>query len=207
MSSYLWDSTLVRGAGFRRGFHGDTIPDALRSSPRRGTRTTMPRSMLSCAVLVIVVLLTLWVAEVRPRMEERAVVGPAGVVPFYAALGDHGLLLFNLLQLTALDVLVFLLARRAASDAVAFAVALWFALGSLLRPVALNVAPDVLSTLVVLGAVLALLSRHTVLAGALLGVSVWAKWTNLFFLGPALVYALFLGRRAAMQLAAAAVPP
>jgi hypothetical protein len=229
------------------------------------------RTTLACAALVVVVLVTLCVAEVWPRMELRDVAGPSGVVhlpswlpgdcpfyraattallhgrldlrgdplfgvlpapgqvalgthgewypkhplllsalavPFYAALGDRGLLLFNLLQVTALDVLILLLARRAASDGIALAVALWFALGSLLRLVALNVSPDVLSTLVVLGAVLALLSRRAVLAGALLGLSVWAKWTNLFFLGPALVYGAFaLGPRAALRMVAGAGPP
>jgi hypothetical protein len=128
-------------------------------------------------------------------------------LPAYVLGGDPGLLVFNLLQLLALDCLLLLAARRVAEEAVALAVALLFALGTLLRPVALNFSPDVFSTLLVLGGALALLSRRTGLAGALLGASVAARWTNLVFLPVALACAAALqGPRAALRLGLGASP-
>jgi hypothetical protein len=56
-----------------------------------------------------------------------------------------------------------------------------------LRSAAYNFAPDVLSTLLVAGGVVALLHGRSVTAGALLGLSLWAKWTNLVFFPVALV--------------------
>lgn len=133
---------------------------------------------------------------------------PVVALPFYAALGDDGLLVFNLLQVVGLDALLLLLARRATSEPIALAIALWFAFGSLLRPAAFNFSPDVLSTLVALGGVLLLLSARSGWAGALLGLSVWAKWTNLFLLPPAALYALLaLSPRAALRFTLAALPP
>ncbi|MGZ6071018.1 MAG: hypothetical protein ACXWK8_07355 [Myxococcaceae bacterium] len=128
-------------------------------------------------------------------------------LPFYALLGDAGLLGFNLLQLLALDCLLLLAARQVASETVAFGVALLFALGTLLRPVALNFSPDVFSTLLVMGGALALLSSRPALGGALLGAAVGAKWTNLSFvpLGLALCWAS-LGRRASVRFLVAAAP-
>jgi hypothetical protein len=129
-------------------------------------------------------------------------------VPFYAAAGDPGLLLFNLVQLLALDALVFLAARRFTGDLLALAIALWFAFGSLLRPAAYNFSPDVLSSLVVLGAVLVLLARRPAVSGFLFGLAVVAKWTNLVFLPIGAVYALLvLGLPAAVRFAAASAPP
>jgi len=132
---------------------------------------------------------------------------PVLALPFYAAAGDAGLLAFNLAQLVALNALIFLAARRFTSDASALALCLWFAFGSLLRPVAYNFAPDVLSTLVVFAGYLALVSRRPALAGVLLGLAVWSKWTNLLFLPVAGVYALLaLDLRSALRLSLAATP-
>ena len=132
---------------------------------------------------------------------------PVAALPFYAAAGDPGLLLFNLVQLVGLDALIFLAARRFTGDLAALAIALWFAFGSLLRPAAYNFAPDVLSSLVVLGGYLALTSRRPMLAGLLFGLSVAAKWTNLLFLPVAAAYALVaLGRRPALLFATACAP-
>jgi hypothetical protein len=133
---------------------------------------------------------------------------PIVALPFYAAFGDRGLLAFNLTQVVALDVLVFLLARRFAGDGLALAIALWFAFGSLLGPAAYNFSPDVLSTLIVVVGALALLEKRVALAGFLLGLSVAAKWTNLVFLPIAGVHALATGgARSAARFALAAAPP
>ena len=128
-------------------------------------------------------------------------------LPFYAALGDQGLLAFNVLQVALLDVLVFLLARRFTSDGVALAVAVWFAFGSFLRPVAYNFSPDVFSSLLVVSGYLALVSRRFGAAGALFGIAIAAKWTNLAFLPIAGIYAIATGGiRPGIRFALAATP-
>jgi hypothetical protein len=103
-------------------------------------------------------------------------------LPFYVVAGDPGLLAFNLAQLCALVVVMWLGARRYAPDWIALPLLLWFAFGTMLRAAAYNFAPDVLSTLLVTGAVVALLAGRSVTGGILLGLSLWAKWTNAVFL-------------------------
>jgi len=129
-------------------------------------------------------------------------------LPFYAVAGDAGLLAFNLAQLCALVLVMWIGARRYAPDWVAFALMLWFAFGTLLRPVAYNFAPDVLSTLLVAGGIVALLHGRSLTAGVLLGLSLWAKWTNLVFL-PVAVVVLALRRewRPLLRFGAAAAVP
>ena len=125
----------------------------------------------------------------------------------FAALGDRGLLLFNVLQLLALDALIFLLARRFAAEGPALATALAFAMGTLLRPVAANFSPDVLSTLVVALGTLLLFQRRPLLGGALFGLAVAAKWTNLGLLAVAAVWvALAQGAVPLERFAAGAAP-
>jgi hypothetical protein len=129
-------------------------------------------------------------------------------LPFYAVAGDTGLLAFNLVQLCALVLVMWIGARRYAPDLIAFALILWFAFGTLLRPAAYNFAPDVLSTLLVAGGVVALLYRHAVAGGVLLGLAVWAKWTNGIFL-PVAAAAIAARRdwRALWRFGAAAAVP
>ena len=129
-------------------------------------------------------------------------------LPFYALAGDTGLLAFNLLQLGALVLVMWVGARRYAPDVAAFGLLLWFAFGTMLRPAAYNFAPDVLSSLLVVGGIVALLYARSGLAGALLGLSVWAKWTNGIFL-PVGLAALALQRdwKTVSRLAGAAVLP
>ena len=80
-------------------------------------------------------------------------------LPFYVVAGDAGLLAFNLAQLGALVLVMSIGARRYAPGWVAFALIVWFAFGTLLRSAAYNFAPDVLSTLLVAGGVVALAPR------------------------------------------------
>jgi hypothetical protein len=133
---------------------------------------------------------------------------PALALPFYAAAGDRGLLAFNLAQLCALLLVMWLGARRYAPDGIAFALMLWFAFGTMLRPAAYNFAPDVLSTLLVAGAIVALLYERGVAAGVLLGLSLWAKWTNaVFFPVAALTLAVRRDWRALLRFGAGAAAP
>ena len=128
-------------------------------------------------------------------------------LPFYAAFGDQGLLLFNLLQLGALAVLVFALAHRYAGEALSFGVALAYAFGTLLRGAAYNFSPDVFSTLLVTAAVLALLQKRAGVGGLLFGLAVVAKWTNLAFLPVAGIWVLLsMGLRPALRFSLLAAP-
>lgn len=133
---------------------------------------------------------------------------PLLAVPFQAAAGDAGLLGFNLLELLALDLLMFALALRVASPGIALGLSLLYALATLLRPVALNFSPDVLAALLPAAGYLALVSRRPGLAGLLFGLAVCAKWTNLALLAPAAIYAVaVLGAASAARFALAAAPP
>jgi hypothetical protein len=109
--------------------------------------------------------------------------------PAYAMAGDAGLLVFNVAQLVALGIVLWALARRCASDVAALAATLLFMFGTLLRPAAYNFSPDVLSTLVFTGGLLALLARSAAVAGLLLGLSVWAKLSNVLLVGVCAVHA------------------
>jgi hypothetical protein len=132
---------------------------------------------------------------------------PVAALPFYAAGGDEGLLAFNVVQVALLDVFIFFLARRFTSDPIALGVALWFAFGSFLRPVAYNFSPDVLSTLVIVAGYLALVAGRFGLSGLLFGLAVTAKWTNLVFLPIAALFAMgTAGLRPALRFALAAAP-
>lgn len=111
-------------------------------------------------------------------------------LPFYAAAGDLGLLGFNLLQLTALLVVAFHLLRRVASERVALGMTFWLALGTQLLPGAYNFSPDILSTLLVVGGYLALVSRKAAIAGALLGLACCARWSNVILLPMASLFVL-----------------
>jgi hypothetical protein len=129
-------------------------------------------------------------------------------LPFYVVAGDIGLLAFNLAQLAGLVLVMWIGARRYASNEVAAVLVLWYAFGTLLRPAAYNFAPDVLSTLLVVGGIVALLYGRAAMAGVLLGLSLWAKWTNLVF-APIGLASLALRRdwRALARYGAGAIPP
>jgi hypothetical protein len=129
-------------------------------------------------------------------------------LPFYVAAGDFGLLAFNLAQLAALVLVIWIGARRYTSNEAAFALALWYAFGTMLRPAAYNFAPDVLSTLLVAGGIVVLLYARPGMAGLLLGLSLWAKWTNAVFL-PVVVAAVAVRRdwRSLARLCAGAAAP
>ena len=113
--------------------------------------------------------------------------------PFYWLAGDAGLIAFNLLQLTALAACLWFGARRYASEEISIAVVLWFAFGTMLRPVAYNFSPDVFSTLLVMLGFLAMLSRLPALSGVLLGLALSAKLPNLAFF-PVVLLALSVRR-------------
>lgn len=109
---------------------------------------------------------------------KHTLVLPALAVPFLALLGDPGLLVLNVLLLVALCVVLFRLCVRAAGVPAALVVTVWFASGTLLRPLAYNFSPDVLSTLLVLLDVELWLAGWPMLSGAAMGMAVVTKWSN-----------------------------
>jgi hypothetical protein len=113
---------------------------------------------------------------------KHTILMPIAALPFYAVARDRGLLVFNVVQISLLVTLMWFGARRYTSMTLATAIALWFAFGTMLRPAAYNFAPDVFSSLLVTGGLLAVMSERAVLAGLLLGLAVWSKWTNVVFL-------------------------
>jgi hypothetical protein len=132
---------------------------------------------------------------------------PILALPLFAVAGDPGLLAFNLMELALLDGLVLWLAMRFVRPGVAFATALLFALTTLLRPLAYNFSPDVLSSVLVVGGIAALLERRFAWSGLLLGLSVAAKWTNVAFLVPTAVAVVASGRWRGLARFATGVAP
>lgn len=138
---------------------------------------------------------------------KHPVLMPLLAAPFYWAGGDVGLLVFNLLVLTALALCLWAGARRFAAEGTALAVVLWFVFGTVLRPLAYNVSPDAFSSLWIALSFLGLLSGRTATAGAVLGLALGAKWTNVVFFP--VVGAYFLARRdgrGALRCASGAAP-
>jgi hypothetical protein len=139
---------------------------------------------------------------------KHSILMPIVALPFYAVAGDFGLLAFNLLQLAALSLLLWIGARRYTFDYAALALVLWFAFGTFLRAAANNWSPDVFSTLLVMGGVVALLYGRVATAGALLAVAIWAKWTNVIFFAPTGLFLIARREwRPLLRFALAAVPP
>ena len=129
-------------------------------------------------------------------------------IPFYALARDRGLITFNLVQLSALLLLIWYGARRYTTTALATALVFCFGFGTMMRLAAYNFAPDVFSTLLVVAGLVANLYGRALLGGLCLGFAVWAKWTNLVFVPlPALFYLAGWDWRAAIRYTLAAALP
>ena len=124
---------------------------------------------------------------------------PVLSAPFFMAAGDRGLLAFNVLQLAALAVVMWLLARRFATALAASAATLVFMLGTMLRPAAYNWSPDVLTTLLTMAALLALVAHRMVLAAVLMALGVWAKVPNIVLVPIVAAYAFYTSTRRESQ--------
>lgn len=119
------------------------------------------------------------------------------VIPFLLVFGDHGALIFNLLQLLLLCGLMFALARRVAGPWASVVAVCLTAILSFLPHYAWNFSPDVFTAALLLGTLVVLpqdqaphLGRH-VLAGLLLGIATTAKPS---FALAALALPLLLGK-------------
>ncbi len=115
---------------------------------------------------------------------------PLAATPFIWAFGPLGSLLFQLLGFVTIGLLSFRVASRVAPRTAALAAAAVFVATPWVTDRVWGFNNDVFFTAIVLAAVDAALGRRALLAGALLGIGVFAKNTNVLY-GPALL-ALFL---------------
>ena len=113
---------------------------------------------------------------------------PIAALPFLAAMGMDGLLVFNVTVLALLGGAMALLARRHAPPPAATAAVALLLLGTFLRGYVYNLSPDLFATLLILSGALAMLSGWTLRAGLLLGAAIAAK----FLLIVLLPWVLFL---------------
>jgi hypothetical protein len=103
---------------------------------------------------------------------------PIASLPFYAALGTVGLLVFNVAITIGVALLVFTLNRLYFTPWVSLWVALLFTIGTLFFDYAYNYSPDTFSTLLVLGGLYAALRQRHAPAAILLGLAIFAKLPN-----------------------------
>jgi 4-amino-4-deoxy-L-arabinose transferase-like glycosyltransferase len=125
---------------------------------------------------------------------KHPIVMPLVSLPLVALLGPPGALGFNVIQLTALLVILYCLGARWASSRIAATSVILTGIGSVMPHYVWNYSPDIFATLLLAGAILALPAasdeispgRH-LLAGLLLGLSCVSKFPLALFLPLAIV--------------------
>jgi 4-amino-4-deoxy-L-arabinose transferase-like glycosyltransferase len=113
-------------------------------------------------------------------------------LPFYALLGDWGLLLFNVLNVLIVLALIFFLVRRYYDLSIACATTLLYGTLTIFPAYSYNYSPDVLSTVLVVGGLYALLVDARTVSGTLLGLSIFAKLPNVVPVTLIACYAAYL---------------
>lgn len=114
---------------------------------------------------------------------------PLASLPFYALLGNRGLLLFNMLTSMALVLLIFALNALLFEGWLAALTASIYATGTLFLEYTYNYSPDVFATMLVLAGLCLVLSTRMYSGALLLGLAVFAKTPNTLLAGPILLYA------------------
>jgi len=122
---------------------------------------------------------------------KHPVLMPLVSLPFYAAFGSIGLLIFNVVQLIALIGVVYLINTRFFDVTTSVATALLFGTATLFLNYSYNYSPDVFSSLLLLTGVYFALCRRHGLCAVFLGLSVFAKLTNLPLVGVVGLYVAF----------------
>ncbi len=120
---------------------------------------------------------------------------PIVAMPFYILGGLLGLLIFNLSQTVLLLFVSYRLAQRVVPAATALLATLLFALQPLVWQSAYSYSNDVFYALLVVMAFDSLAAERPRRAGAILGLAVWAKLTNLFFAVPVIIWMLLARRK------------
>ncbi len=133
---------------------------------------------------------------------------PVVAIPFLAAFGMPGFLVFNLIVLALLGFVMMRLARVCAPPGAAAAAAFALLTGTFLRAYDYNFSPDLFATLILVTGLLALVRGRDGLGGFLLGLGVATKLTHLFLVPLAPLYAAWCrGRRGAWRSVAGAAGP
>lgn len=109
---------------------------------------------------------------------KHPVLMPILSAPFLAAWGGFGLVVYNLVSLLLLVALVRRAAARVASPGAAGVAAVAIGLTPVLHAFSYSYCPDLLSALIVVAGVWAALAKRPLVAGLLLGLSVWVKLPN-----------------------------
>ena len=120
---------------------------------------------------------------------KHPVIMPLVSLPFYALLGDAGLLLFNVLQTIILMLLIFQLNRLFCSDILALITTVIYATATLFLDYTYNYSSDIFSTLLVVGGLYCVFKQKVYAGAALLGLAVFAKTPNIPLVGVILAYA------------------
>lgn len=134
---------------------------------------------------------------------------PIFALPFYWLFGVLGTLLFNLTTMVGMILVGYALAKEIAPSGLAAAAALTAALCGPYVAYSYNFSNDGFYTVLAMASVLAVARERIWLAGALFGLAVWAKVTNVL-LAPVLLSALLWRKQSLGQIVrfgvAAAVP-
>ena len=113
---------------------------------------------------------------------------PLVSAPFYKALGDRGLLIFNILDCMILAVLIFKLNQLFFDNYISLVTTLLYATGTLFFNYAYNYSPDVFATVLVLAGLNLVLRERFYSGAVVLGLSVFAKLPNALLAGIILLY-------------------
>jgi len=133
---------------------------------------------------------------------------PIAALPFLAAFGMPGFVIFSVVLLAAFPVALMRLARPFAPPAAAAGAAALLMAGTFLRRYDYNITPDLFAALLGASGLLDLMRGRHLRGGVVLGISAAAKPSNLFLLPFGLLYALAgQGRRGLLRCAAGATVP
>jgi hypothetical protein len=101
-------------------------------------------------------------------------------VPFYLAFGGIGFVVYNVFSLLVLLVIIRRVAHQFASPGAATIATVLIGLTPLFRNFAYSFCTDILSAALLVGGLGLIFARRGLLAGIVLGLSVWAKLPNAF---------------------------
>lgn len=113
-------------------------------------------------------------------------------VPFYLLSSDLGLLVLNILSLTLLIYVTYLLLKEYYTKGVALLSSLLYLPGSMLLQMSYDFSADIVSALLFMTGIYLLKRRSFALSGLLIALSVFAKFALLVLIIPILVYLMVI---------------
>ncbi|MBN1871184.1 MAG: hypothetical protein JW800_01275, partial [Candidatus Omnitrophica bacterium] len=123
---------------------------------------------------------------------KHPIIMPVLSIPFYMLFKSYGLLLFNVIDAIILMILIFKLNRLFFNEWVSFATTIIYATGTLFLDYVYNYSPDILSTVMVVGGLYFILKKRYHVGALLLGLSLFAKVSNIVPAGLIIAYAVFV---------------